>query len=154
MSPDRHARTMLPIPDRPAPGLTTYDAKDPDTAFPPIEPLLPPAGAPNVLIVLIDDVGFGASSAFGGPCQTPNFERLADNGLRAQTDATMMAEMLAWSRSRGIYAGISLQGATLREDGGENKELYGKELPNREIVKGVTSVPTVAEGFIKALGKY
>jgi SH3 domain-containing YSC84-like protein 1 len=72
----------------------------------------------------------------------------------AQTDATMMAEMLAWSRSRGIYAGISLQGATLREDGGENKELYGKELPNREIVKGVTSVPTVAEGFINALGKY
>ena len=48
MSPDRHARTMLPIPDRPAPGLTTYDAKDPDTAFPPIEPLLPPEGAPNV----------------------------------------------------------------------------------------------------------
>ena len=44
MSPDRHARAMLPIPDRPAPGLTTYDAKDPDTAFPPIEPLLPPAG--------------------------------------------------------------------------------------------------------------
>ena len=57
MTPDRHARTMLPIPDRPAPGLTTYDAKDPDTAFPPIEPLLPPAGAPNVLIVLLDDVG-------------------------------------------------------------------------------------------------
>ena len=62
MSPDRHARTMLPIPDRPAPGLTTFDAKDPDTAFPPIEPLLPPSGAPNVLIVLLDDVGFGASS--------------------------------------------------------------------------------------------
>ena len=58
MSPDRHARAMLPIPDRPAPGLTTYDAKDPDTAFPPIEPLLPPAGAPNVLVVLLDDVGF------------------------------------------------------------------------------------------------
>ena len=44
MSPDRHARTMLPIPDRPAPGLTTYDAKDPETSFPPIEPLLPPEG--------------------------------------------------------------------------------------------------------------
>ena len=81
-SPDRHARTMLPIPDRPAPGLTTFDAKDPDTAFPPIEPLLPPAGAPNVLIVLIDDVGFGASSAFGGPCRTPIAERLAAGGLR------------------------------------------------------------------------
>ena len=72
MSVDRHARTMLPIPDRPAPGLTTYDAKDPDTAFPPIEPLLPPPGAPNVLIVLLDDVGFGASSAFGGPVQHPD----------------------------------------------------------------------------------
>ncbi len=81
-SPDRHARTMLPIPDRPARGLTTYDAKDPDTAFPPIEPLLPPDGAPNVLIVLIDDVGFGASTAFGGPCQTPVAERLAAGGLK------------------------------------------------------------------------
>lgn len=82
MSADRHARTMLPIPDRPAPGLTTYDAKDPDTSFPPIEPLLPPEGAPNVLIVLLDDVGFGASSAFGGPCATPTAERLAAGGLR------------------------------------------------------------------------
>jgi len=62
MRPDRNARTMLPIPDRPSPGLTTYDAKDPDTAFPPIEPLLPPDGAPNVLIILLDDVGFGAAS--------------------------------------------------------------------------------------------
>ena len=82
MSPDPHARTMLPIPDRPAPGLITYDAKDPDTSFPPIEPLLPPEGAPNVLIVLVDDVGFGASSAFGGPCNTPTAERLAAGGLR------------------------------------------------------------------------
>lgn len=82
MRPDSHARTMLPIPDRPAPTLTTYDAKDPDTAFPPIEPLLPPPGAPNVLVVLLDDVGFGASSVFGGPCSTPTAERLASGGLR------------------------------------------------------------------------
>jgi arylsulfatase len=61
--------------------LTTYDAKDPDTAFPPIEPLLPPQGAPNVLVVLLDDVGFGASSAFGGPVQTPTAERLQRGGL-------------------------------------------------------------------------
>ena len=81
-SPDRHARTMLPIPDRPAPGLTSYDAKDPNASYPPIEPLLPPAGAPNVLIVLLDDVGFGASSAFGGPCATPTAERLSAGGLR------------------------------------------------------------------------
>ncbi|MDY7100813.1 MAG: arylsulfatase [Actinomycetota bacterium] len=79
---DRHARTMLPIPDRPRPGLTTYDAKDPDTDFPPITPLLPPEGAPNVLVVLLDDVGFGASSAFGGPVRTPTADRLAAGGLR------------------------------------------------------------------------
>ena len=64
---DGHARSILPIPDVRPPGLTTYDAKDPATSFPPIEPLRPPAGAPNVLVVLLDDVGFGASSAFGGP---------------------------------------------------------------------------------------
>jgi arylsulfatase len=70
------------MPDRPYQGLVTYDAKDPDTAFPPLEPLRPPEGAPNVLIVLLDDVGFGASSAFGGPCSTPTAERLAAAGLR------------------------------------------------------------------------
>src|SRR5215211_6746099 len=75
-------RDVLPIPDVTPVGLTTYDAKDPDTVFPPIEPLRPPEGAPNVLIVLIDDVGFGASSAFGGPINTPNAERLAANGLK------------------------------------------------------------------------
>jgi len=75
-------RTVLPMPDQPYVGLTTYDAKDPDTKFPPIRELRPPAGAPNVLIILLDDVGFGASSVFGGPCRTPNFESLAADGLR------------------------------------------------------------------------
>jgi arylsulfatase A-like enzyme len=75
-------RETLPIPDRPYTGLITYDAKDPDTSFPPIEPLRPPEGAPNVLVILLDDVGFAASSAFGGPCATPTAERLADNGLK------------------------------------------------------------------------
>ena len=75
-------RDILPIPDVPHVGLTTYDAKDPDTQFPPIRDVRPPEGAPNVLVILIDDVGFGASSAFGGPCQTPNFEKLAAGGLK------------------------------------------------------------------------
>jgi arylsulfatase A-like enzyme len=79
---DDVARTVLPIPERGYVGLTTYDAKDPNTTFPPIEPVRPPTGAPNVLIVLIDDAGFGASSAFGGPCATPNAERLAAGGLK------------------------------------------------------------------------
>ena len=59
-----------------------YDARDPDATYEPIQPLRPPAGAPNVLVVLLDDAGFGRNSAFGGPCRTPTFERLAAGGLR------------------------------------------------------------------------
>jgi arylsulfatase A-like enzyme len=81
-SPDDIQRNVLPIPDRPRTGLITYDAKDPETKFPPITQLRPPKGAPNVLLVLIDDAGFGSSSAFGGPCQTPNAEKLAAGGLK------------------------------------------------------------------------
>ena len=79
---DKVQRVILPIPDRSYVGLTTYDAKDPDTKFPPIEPLRPPEGAPNVLIVLLDDVGFAASSAFGGVISTPTADRLAKDGLK------------------------------------------------------------------------
>jgi arylsulfatase A-like enzyme len=79
---DEIKRDVLPIPDKAYEGLITYDAKDPDTAFPPIEPLRPPAGSPNVLVVLIDDAGFAASSAFGGPCETPVAEELAGEGLK------------------------------------------------------------------------
>jgi len=82
MGGEQVQREVLPIPDPSPVNLTTYDAKDPDTSFPPIEPLRPPAGAPNVLVVLLDDIGFGASSAFGGPVNTPTFERLAAAGLR------------------------------------------------------------------------
>ncbi len=81
-SRDTIQRSILPIPDPQYVGLTTYDAKDPDTKFPPIESLRPPQGAPNVLIVLLDDVGFAASSAFGGPIHTPTAERLAKGGLK------------------------------------------------------------------------
>jgi len=79
---DKIQRNILPIPDRPRTGLITYDAKDPETKFPPITQLRPPKGAPNVLIILIDDAGFGSSTAFGGPCNTPNAERLAAGGLK------------------------------------------------------------------------
>jgi arylsulfatase A-like enzyme len=81
-SQDNIQRSILPIPDAQHVGLTTYDAKDPDTRFPPIERLRPPKGAPNVLVILIDDCGFGATSAFGGPIATPNAERLASKGLK------------------------------------------------------------------------
>jgi arylsulfatase len=82
MSEKEIQREVLPIPDQRYQGLVTYDAKDPASSFPPISPVRPPAGAPNVLVVLMDDVGFGASSAFGGPCDAPTAERLASNGLK------------------------------------------------------------------------
>ena len=75
-------REVLPIPDQRYRGSLMYDAKDSASNFPPIQPLRPPKGAPNVLLILLDDVGFGASSAFGGPCSTPVAERLAASGLK------------------------------------------------------------------------
>ena len=81
-NPRMQGREVLPIPHQPDWGLITYDAKDPETSFPPIVPVRPPKDAPNVLIVLLDDVGFGASSAFGGPCHTPTAEKLAGRGLK------------------------------------------------------------------------
>jgi hypothetical protein len=70
------SRNKLSIPGREHVGLTTYDAKDPDTSSPPMEPLRPPEGAPNV-VIMIDDARFGSASAFGGPCDTPMADRLA-----------------------------------------------------------------------------
>jgi arylsulfatase A-like enzyme len=79
---EQTSRDVLPIPSQPYEGELPLDAKDPEATFPPIEQLRPPDGAPNVLIVLLDDVGFAASSAFGGPCATPNAERLSGKGLK------------------------------------------------------------------------
>jgi hypothetical protein len=79
---DKKHRSHLPMATPERTGLITYDAKDPDSKFPPIEQLRPPTGAPNVLIIFIDDAGFASSSAFGGPCQTPNAEKLAAVGLK------------------------------------------------------------------------
>jgi len=75
-------RFILPIHDPVPVGITAYDAKDPDTSYPPITEPRPPAGAPNVLIVLLDDIGFGASSAFGGAVNTPTADRLAAGGIK------------------------------------------------------------------------
>ena len=81
-SPDSVARASLPIPDLRYTGTVTYDAKSPDTKYPPIDRMLPPTGAPNVLVVMLDDVGFGAGSGFGGPVAMPTAERLAAGGLK------------------------------------------------------------------------
>ncbi len=74
--------------------------------------------------------------------------------VTAQTDALMTAEILSWSRSRGVFAGISLQGATLRQDVSENRALYGRSLENKEIITQELPPPKAAERFISALNKY
>lgn len=79
---DQKPRSHLPMRNTQRTGLITYDAKDPDSKFPPIEQLRPPKASPNVLVVLLDDAGFGAASPFGGPCQAPVAEKLAARGLK------------------------------------------------------------------------
>jgi lipid-binding SYLF domain-containing protein len=72
----------------------------------------------------------------------------------AQTDAYMTAEILSWSRSRGVFAGISLQGATLRQDLDDNQALYGRKLENKEIITQQMAPPKAAEKLISAFNKY
>jgi len=72
----------------------------------------------------------------------------------AQTDAYMTAEILSWSRSRGVFAGLSLSGATLRQDLGSNRALYGRTLENREILQKDIKPPAAASGFLSTLNKY
>lgn len=72
----------------------------------------------------------------------------------AETDALMRAEILSWSRSRGVFAGISLKGSTMRPDDTANRQLYGRDLTNREILTGKIPNPEAAEKFVSLLNKY
>ncbi len=72
----------------------------------------------------------------------------------AQTDAQMRAEILSWSRSRGVFAGMTLGGGMLRNDLDENKELYGKPLTNQEVLSGNVKPPAAAAGLIATFNKY
>ena len=72
----------------------------------------------------------------------------------AETDAKMSAKILSYSRSRGIFAGVSLGGATLRNDLDSNKELYGKRLNNREILMQKVKAPAAASKLLMLLSRY
>jgi len=87
----------------------------------------------------------GDASAAAGP---------VGRSTQAETDAALSAEILTWSRSRGLFAGISLSGATLRQDEDAANEMYGKKLSNKEIINGNTAWPKVAEGLHAELDKY
>jgi lipid-binding SYLF domain-containing protein len=73
---------------------------------------------------------------------------------RAETDAMLTAEILSWSRSRGAFAGVSLSGATLREDLDDNRALYGRTLENKEIVLGEIAAPEAAQKLLELLTKH
>ena len=89
-------------------------------------------------------IGADASAAAGPVGRTSS----------AATDAQMHAEILTYSRARGLFAGISLEGATLRPDEDWNKELYGKEISNSDIVLGNTRPPASASRLLGAINKY
>jgi lipid-binding SYLF domain-containing protein len=72
----------------------------------------------------------------------------------AHTDAWMRAKILAYSRSRGVFAGVALEGATLRSDDDDNKQLYGRPVSHEAILSGQVRAPAVADGLRKTLAKY
>ena len=73
---------------------------------------------------------------------------------QAETDAFMTAEILTWSRARGLFAGVALTGATLREDGDWNNELYGRKITNREILSSTIAPPAAAQPMLELLNRY
>jgi lipid-binding SYLF domain-containing protein len=87
----------------------------------------------------------GDASAAGGP---------VGRTASAATDAQMHAQILTYSRARGLFAGISLEGATLRPDDDANKELYGKATSNQDIVHGNSAPPPAAARLFAELNKY
>ncbi len=87
----------------------------------------------------------GEASAAAGP---------VGRTAAAQTDAQLRADILSWSRARGLFAGISLQGATLREDLDDNTALYGTKVANRGIVTGGMHPPKEADALMALLNQY
>jgi lipid-binding SYLF domain-containing protein len=73
---------------------------------------------------------------------------------QAETDAALTAEILTWSRSRGLFAGVSLSGATLRQDDEWNHELYGRKISNREVITTDVASPKQAEALLAELNRY
>lgn len=107
---------VLPRPPQPFKGTVNLRARESKSDFP--QPLKAPAGAPNVLLVLLDDVGFGATSTFGGPCNTPTFQMLADNGLKFNHFHTTAlcsptrAALITGRNHHTVHTGVITEAAT------------------------------------------
>jgi lipid-binding SYLF domain-containing protein len=98
----------------------------------------------DVILLVMNGRGAAAAAA-AGP---------VGRNATAQTDALMTAEILSWSRSRGAFAGVSLDGATLRNDLDVNKELYGQPWDNKQILTSGAKPPAAADKLLAVLSKY
>ncbi len=114
------------------------------------------AGETDVVFIVMNQPGMdklladkftvgGDAAAMAGP---------VGRSASANTDAMMHAEILSYSRARGVFAGITLNGSTLRPDNKENQALYGREVTNREILTGKVKAPDAAQPLYAALKKY
>jgi lipid-binding SYLF domain-containing protein len=114
------------------------------------------AGETDVIFIVMNERGMGKlmkdkftlgadASVMAGP---------VGRSAEAATDAAMHADILAYSRSRGIFAGISLEGATLRPDNEENRELYGSNVTAQDILHGREKQPAAAEQLYAELNRY
>jgi lipid-binding SYLF domain-containing protein len=108
-----------------------------------------------VLLVMNDK---GARSMIGGSKMKLGADASIAAGplgrtTEAATNLRMSAEILSWSRSQGVFGGVSLSGATLREDGDANKNLYGKSVNAKEIMEGQVTTPPEAEPLLKLLNE-
>jgi lipid-binding SYLF domain-containing protein len=114
------------------------------------------AGETDVVFIVMNERGMnklmndkftlgGDASVMAGP---------VGRSAQAQTDAAMHAEILAYSRSRGVFAGISLEGATLRPDKEENRALYGRDVTPQELLHGRVPPPAVADQLYSELNRY
>jgi len=72
----------------------------------------------------------------------------------AETDAYLRAEILSYSRSRGLFAGVALKGSTLRSNDSDNKKIYGKEVRHEDILQGNVPSPAIASALIETVNKY
>jgi lipid-binding SYLF domain-containing protein len=113
------------------------------------------ASETDVVLLVMNDRGMGhlLSDKFTIGADATAAAGPVGRDASARTDAVMRAEMLSYSRSRGLFAGISLEGATIRPDRDTNRELYGAGASNREILSGAFKTPAVAETFEETLNR-
>ncbi len=137
-------------------GQTTYDAKDPETSFPPIEPLRPPKGAPNVLVVLLDDVGFGASSAFGGPSD-PEGKCIRESGKQVGEGCMDRTEPFAFSADETCDLGVDDASAVSPDYTPETSRFTGVvnwvEIDIDEVAEDLDHLITEEERYRVAMGR-